>query len=461
MNKNILMMALGTMIGLSACNDFLDTVPKGKVIPTTVSDFGNIMNDPTFPISYSALPYFCSDDVKAKEESVDMTSHVYKAYFWQKNFYKREETDANWNDMYSKIYTANVVLENVMGATEGSQEDKNRIMAEARMYRAYCLWCLQNIYGPASNNKNAGSEMSVPMPLEANLEAKLKRNSMNEVNTQIVNDLDKLEEYLPKNGSNIFKPNKAAAYAMRARVLFYMGEYDKAGDEAQKALELKSDIDDMRKWEFSGPFPSGKIKNRKEGANAIENIWYHSCNGSNLLRLTCISDELKALYEEYPNDLRMKFWFSNVDDTGKPFYKDNSLCYIQTTPDHNIAVPEMMLIRAEALARKGDSKALDILNELRKFRFAEADYKPLTAADGKDLLQTVLDERRRELAVSNLRWFDMKRLAAEGLYTKTLTRTIPEGETCTLEPNSDKYQFPIPLSIMKVNGNIQPNKRQE
>ena len=177
--------------------------------------------------------------------------------------------------------------------------------------------------------------------------------------------------------------------------------------------------------------------------------------------MICISDELKELYEEHPNDLRLKFWFSSVDNKGKPFFKDNSYCYIQTTPIHNIGVPEMMLIKAEALARKNDSKALDILNELRKYRFAEEDYQPLTKADGKDLLQIVLDERQRELAVYDLRWFDMKRLAAEGLYTKTLKRTIPGGEICVLEPNSDKYQFPIPLSVLKMNSNIKPNTRQE
>ena len=461
MNNNILTIALGTMISLSACSDFLDTVPKGKVIPTTVEDFGMIINDPSLTASYDGLPYFGSDDVQAEKQSINMTTAWYKAYFWQDNFYRKDETDYVWNDLYKYIYTTNLVLENVYNASGGTDAEKNRIASEAKIQRAYYYWVLQSLYGPASNNKNAGAEMSVPMPLTNNLEAVLSRANMTTVNTQILNDLNGLDAYLPAKGSNLYKPNKASAWAIKARVLFYMGEYDQAAEAAQHALDEKSDIDDMRQWEFAGEYPSGKINHRKLNEMATENLWFHKCNGSGILRLMPMSSELKALYEKYPNDLRLKFYFSPIDNKGKPFFPaSNAYCFIQTTPIHFISVAEMMLIKAEAMARKNDAKALDILNELRKYRFAEEDFQPLTKADGKDLLQIVLDERRRELAVYNLRWFDMKRLAAEGLYTKTLTRTTPDNEKCTLEPNSDKYLFPIPLKVMLQNPNIQPNSRQ-
>ncbi len=80
-------------------------------------------------------------------------------------------------------------------------------------------------------------------------------------------------------------------------------------------------------------------------------------------------------------------------------------------------------------------------------RFAKSvsptlDYQPLIAADGESLLDIVLKERRRELCLNSLRWLDMKRLAAEGKYTKTLTRTLND-KTYTLEPNSKLYVFPF------------------
>ena len=120
----------------------------------------------------------------------------------------------------------------------------------------------------------------------------------------------------------------------------------------------------------------------------------------------------------------------------------------------------MMLIEAESLARNNDSKALDVLNTIRQKRFTDADYQPLTAADGESLLDIVLKERRRELCLNSLRWLDMKRLAAEGKYTKTLTRTLND-KTHTLEPNSKLYVFPIPAQVLGLNHKIIPNDRKQ
>ena len=260
-------------------------------------------------------------------------------------------------------------------------------------------------------------------------------------------------------GSNNYKPTRAAAYAMKARVLFYLGRYDEAGKEAEKALELNNKIDDMREWSFPTEFPSGSINGKPTDITSLQKIWYHSVNGSGALSQVAIGEGLLELYKKNDKDLRFKFWFSNVDNKGEFFYDENTYCYFQTTPNNFIGVPEMMLIKAEALARQNDPAALDILNELRKYRFTEEDYTALTAEDGNSLLEIVLEERRRELALSGLRWFDMKRLVQDGIYTQTLTRTSPDGETHTLAPGSNRYLFPIPQSVILQNGNIVQNPR--
>ena len=88
----------------------------------------------------------------------------------------------------------------------------------------------------------------------------------------------------------------------------------------------------------------------------------------------------------------------------------------------------------------------------------DEDYRPLTTADGPNLLSIVLDERRRELALSGLRWLDMKRLCHEGLYTRTLEREF-EGTVYRLEPNSTHYVFPISGQVIAMNPNIEQNPR--
>lgn len=450
---------MGALFVASSCDDFLDTVPKGKVIPQTVEDYSNIMKNINFSSAYDAVPYFSSDDVMVPNSAVSMSGANHKAYFWLEEFYKEDEDDYNWNNTYERIYKVNVVLENIGGATEGTEEERNRVMAEARIFRAYYYWYLQSLYAPAYNRATAATDLSVPLVLVPDLEAKCSRASVEAVTASILSDLEGLENYLPEQGSNPYKPTKASAYAMRARVLFYLGRYDEAAVDAGKALALNSKIDDMREWSFSGAYPSNRINGRPDDIESLQKIWYHSVNGSGALRRTAIGEDLKALYLKNDKDLRWKFWFSNVDNRGDLHYDEDTYCYIFDTPNYNIGVPEMMLIQAEALARKNKSEALDILNNLRKYRFAEEDYTALTVADGNTLLDIVLEERRRELVMSGLRWFDMKRLMQEGIYTQTLTRTIPGGETRTLAPHSNLYMYPIPASVIKINNGIVQNPR--
>lgn len=47
MKKIELMIVVVAMVLLAACDDFIDTVPKGKVIPTTMDDFKSMIIDVT------------------------------------------------------------------------------------------------------------------------------------------------------------------------------------------------------------------------------------------------------------------------------------------------------------------------------------------------------------------------------------------------------------------------------
>lgn len=48
MKKIELMIVVVAMVLLAACDDFIDTVPKGKVIPTTMDDFKSMIIDDSF-----------------------------------------------------------------------------------------------------------------------------------------------------------------------------------------------------------------------------------------------------------------------------------------------------------------------------------------------------------------------------------------------------------------------------
>ena len=74
-----------------------------------------------------------------------------------------------------------------------------------------------------------------------------------------------------------------------------------------------------------------------------------------------------------------------------------------------------------------------------------------------DVLRSVLQERRRELAFRGLRWSDLRRLNRDPRFAKTLTREL-NGQTYRLEPKSNRYAYPIPINEV-LNNNMEQNPR--
>lgn len=457
--KNIKLIATAlSLFTLFSCGDFMDTTPKGIVIPKTVEDFAGLTRDVTVATSAYPLADFSCDNLIMPTEFVSssINSATGKAHFWQKDFFRIDEDDTSWNKLYNNIYRMNVVIENILSATEGTAEDKSRIMAEAKVNRAYCYWILVNMYAKAYDPASASSDLGVPLLLKPDLEAKLSRASVQTVINQVIADLDGAEKVLPEKSANLFLPSKASVYALRARVFFYMAQYDKAAAEAEKALAFNHEIRDMRNWSFKSPTnPWLGITGVPLDNQATDILFYRASDFAGAIqRMFAIDPDFLATFS--PNDLRYKFFYSPIQPSGKETFKDGTSRCLQGL-SYSITVSEMLLIKAEALARNKNMEALNIVNEIRKYRFTPENYVPLTATS-ESLLNVVLSERRLELQMSGLRWFDMKRLAKEGLYTKTLKRSLGTTEY-VLKPNSDLYVFPIPPKELVYNINMVDNPR--
>lgn len=141
--------------------------------------------------------------------------------------------------------------------------------------------------------------------------------------------------------------------------------------------------------------------------------------------------------------------------TGRFFYRER----IGSSETRYIgpSVPEMMLIKAEALARSGDyNGAVSLLNNLRMKRFKTADYAGINATTANDALVLVIKEREREFFCRMLRWFDMRRLKSDPLFSRTVTR-VWQGKTWSLSPESDRYTFPIAEYVRTFNPGIEQN----
>ena len=128
---------------------------------------------------------------------------------------------------------------------------------------------------------------------------------------------------------------------------------------------------------------------------------------------------------------------------------------------------EVYLILAEANARLNDlSGAVEVLNQLRVKRI-KGDEALLPEPDTqREMVQAVIDERRKELLFGFSRFWDLKRLNTEADYAKTITRTFPlvttdvEQKTYTLKPDSRLYIIPFPVDAREKNPNLTLNTNE-
>ena len=209
---------------------------------------------------------------------------------------------------------------------------------------------------------------------------------------------------LPEESISVYHIPRMAAFGLAARVNLFFGNYDAALENAEEALKLNNNLVDYNTFSFKNEEkPSGGINNRPIPMESPEMIMYRSSGFQSVLSSCCMSPELLDLFDT-DADLRYKFNFTMLDRSGKPIDEPYPL-FLQEL-DYNIGVPEMMLIKAECLARKKDPNALKVLDELREKRIATDKYTALPEVSGDKLLEIVLEERQRELVYNGVRFFN-------------------------------------------------------
>ena len=264
--KKIYAIVLATVL-LCGCDSFLDVTPKGKLIPSKVQDFDELIGDPINVSAANPLMEMCGDNIFMKEDYLTsyILSDIGKAYTWQKEFYRAEEDDVTWNEAYSVIYTCNLVLSEVPGINEGKDAYKAQVMAEAKVNRAFYYWFLHSCYAPAYDPETAGTDLSVPLVLEPDLNAKVRRATSDKVVAQILEDLKDVAMDLPEKSASEYHIPRMAVYGLAARVNLFFGNYDAALENAEEALKFNSELVDYNTFSFNDENnPYGGVDNRPD-----------------------------------------------------------------------------------------------------------------------------------------------------------------------------------------------------
>lgn len=452
-----------TLWSLSACKKFLNVSPSStSVNPITVKDFQEMLNSDSLSKCHFFMLDVMSDDLLLSDGQVGASTNYYlRGYLWQSLIWNPSDVDEMYNSTYSRILQMNIILDRINAAPAdnyNTPENKSNVISQALINRAWYYLQLVNAYGAAYDATTSTTDPGVPLVVTANNYTLLPRASVARVYAQVIADLKTAVKnpYLTSKGSDIIHPGKASGYALLARAYLYQGDYTSASNYADSVLATQSSLQDYNASSYASPSQLPDLVTNPEIllGRITTDLAFYSFYTATIMP----SSDLTATLTR--SDLRYSKKFMSPSRYVPASYlvaTGNSMVF-----DNSVGVPEVMLIKAECLARSGAVDAAGaLLTTLRANRLPSyVDDSRTYTAD--NILGYVLDERRRELFYhGGLRLFDLKRLNKDTALNKDITRLNYAGSTviATLPAGSGRYLVPFSPTVLAANPNIVQNPR--
>lgn len=489
MKTKVLYILMIALIFTTSCEDYLEKNPLDQISAPT---FWKTEKDAEMALTacYGSLQWAWLAYLSPHWEG--LSDNAYCQYPWEGGFtnFARgviEPTsggvvgDAFYN-RYQGITTCNIFLKNIEGV-EIDQTTKEKYMAEVRFVRAYLYFHLTEIYG------------GVPLVLEPlSIEnSKVAKSSKAEVVAKILEDLDFAISKLP---NEIYTGHavKASALAFKSRVLLFNGQFAEAASVAKQVVDGS---DFGLNNNYSEIFTDGTQAGNNEIIFSIKYLapdnytwmdiyydWWLSCtpvqdlvdayectdgfsiaesglydaenpynNRDPRLGMTVMLPEDE--YPYVPSGL-----FKDVNSkTGFGLKKFISIAerpvnYSTQSQQDWVAIryAEVLLNYAEAQneAAGPDQSVYDAINEIR----ARVDMPALQPGLSKEQMrEKIRNERRIEMAMEGMRYFDLKRWNIAHEIIPQITD--PGGTPRNFEQKH--YLWPFPQGEIDINDQLEQN----
>lgn len=416
---------------------------------------------------------------EAGEDHVFNRSNWTHSYRWRPN----SEADnvynrANWAMFYQWIANANVLI-NGMENTAGETDDKNAVLGQALVYRAFCHYQLVQLYGNRYNEGGGNSQLGIPLKMDGSTDP-IARSTVEEVYAQINADIDQAITLL--NGYS--RPNKShfnanIAKGLKARIALTQGNYSVA---AQMASEARSGFSLMSQSTYAQGFQINSANNDEfmwasqiqedqndkwatYGAYISRNFSSSAIRGNprsinNLLYdMISSTDVRKTLFDPTGQHLNLPAGVSLLS-SHKRFPYTNQKFIAVSNADSRVDVPymraaEMYLIEAEAKAKSNqDGAAALVLYDLVSTR---DDGYTLSTNTGQALIDEILIQRRIELWGEGFRWYDLKRLNLPLDRTGSNQSVTYTNGIMQVPVGDNRWTWPIPQDEMDSNELMEQN----
>lgn len=493
------------ILGLSSCEKYLEAYSPNLVTVKSISDLDEVLIGSVYIPSRTLTSTtsnqlatwlnFVDDDVNTVMGASTATSPIdprassaqmnfmYGYTTWQYDVsqsYDKTSSFAEsgtWKDLYARINICNIILneiEKIDVKKDHEIADYHRVKAEALFLRAQFYFMLVNIYGQPYDVATASQTLGVPLKLthyvehENKKDQQFERAPLDKIYTQIKEDLLASIENFAKGSirETHLRATGNAAKVLLSRVGLFTEQYDMAKKYAEEVVKDNALLQQLP--EASAEFTFFTMENPEvlfsQGSLNFQTSF------SAAPRDFCVSADLVTTFDA--KDKRKNVFFKTTrysDSTALNLKYKNGIHQSYFSDQFLIRSGEAFLNLAEASAFLGDeSTANTYLNRLKGNRII--DYKEETLA-GKELVDEIRAERRRELCFEGHRWFDIRRYSVNSKYpfSRPIVRafgvftdngTFIQKEEYILKENDPAYTLQIPADVREFQPGMPVNARE-
>lgn len=463
----------------ASCDDFLDIVPRGQDVATSMKHYNGLLNDLTWHTIGEQFQ-FASDEYIGNPNILAAYGTIFRnIYDYEPQLYTADESNVFWKDIASMIYTQNVVIREVMDADDGTEAEKREVWAEAKAGRAYNHFLLAQLYGQPYNAETAETDLAIPLIKEPRIEGvDYQRSTNKECYRWIIAELEEACPKLAEKSSHVRRIYKCAGYTMLGKVYWMTGDYENAVrclkiakewmlkdkrvilyDYNTQLQEWGFDLNNPRTlWQQNPIYPQPKDNleaiylkryDISMQTTVFATMYY---GGAGVL----VKDELFDLFS--PNDLRRHMFTRLGMNESMEGFEHNFfgfISYVNLAP----STPDLYLMLAESEARIGElNEAKHDLQTFREHRMPKEDAViPIDVNDQNKLLRFCVEERIREYLGTGYRFFDLRRLWNDPLFPeiKANASHIIDGKVTPMP--YERLTFRIPPIVMQFHTNWQDN----
>lgn len=442
-----------SIIMFNACgtDDLEPTLAQSKAVEGSITSVGNLysimkgVHSELTESGYYGQAMIITNEVRSDNMFSNGNSGRYST---QAEFEYNSNTGYIWDNAYTVIANANIIINQDLTVLDGEQEYGTHIQGQALAIRGMAHFDLLRSFG---QQHTSGGTMGVPIVTTFKGEDLFPaRNSISEVKAAIYADLELAYSKMSNDYDSKILISKYAAKALEARVALYFGDYARARDAAKAVIDSGL---------YSIASPSTFVSNWSidEAANSIFELENSTSDNAGI-------NGLSYMYR-FPGDSPGGYGDAEVVSNVIDIFEDGDVRkdilgyqdggtrlrnmgkYPDTVSNADntplIRFEEIILIYAEALFETGGD-ALTQLNLITSNRGASA-YTSVTK-DG------ILNERRKELMFEGFRFDDLMRTGKSIEVLGSIQNLIQ-----TLSYPNDLFAYPVPKAETDANSNMVQN----